>query len=115
MSRLIFDIETVGEDFDSLDKTSQEALTRWIKKDSDSEEEYKRELALIKDGLGFSPFTGQIVAIGVLDYEKDKVVVYFQAPSADMKELEENGVKYKPMSEREMLESFWAGAQNYNE
>lgn len=115
MAKLIFDIETVGEDFDSLDRTSQEALTRWIKKDSESEEEQKRELALIKEGLGFSPFTGEIVAIGVLDYERDKVVIYFQAPGANLKEFEENGVKYKPMGEREMLESFWAGAQNYNE
>lgn len=115
MARLIFDIETIGEDFDALDHTSQEALTRWIKKDAESEEEYERELALIKDGLGFSPFTGEIVAIGVLDYERDKVVIYFQAPNEDMKEFEEDGVKYKPMSEPEMLESFWAGAQNYNE
>jgi len=52
MSRLIFDIETVGEDFDSLDKTSKEALTRWIRKDSDSEEEYERELEALKEGLG---------------------------------------------------------------
>ena len=38
---LILDIETVGEDYDSLDKATQESLTRWIKKESASEEEYK--------------------------------------------------------------------------
>ncbi len=32
MSRLIFDIETIGEDFDKLDKTTQDVLTKWIKK-----------------------------------------------------------------------------------
>ena len=115
MPKLVFDIETIGEDFDSLDKTSQEALTRWIKKDSDSEEEYLKELEALKDGLGFSPFTGEVVAIGVLDYEKDKVVITFQAPGENLKEFEEDGVKYKPMSEPEMLENFWKGAQNYDE
>ncbi|OGF74125.1 hypothetical protein A2W48_02165 [Candidatus Giovannonibacteria bacterium RIFCSPHIGHO2_12_44_12] len=115
MSRLIFDIETIGEDFDSLDKTSKEALTRWIKKESESEKEYEKELTDLKEGLGFSPFTGEIAAIGVLDYEKDKVVIYFQAPGENLKEFEEGGVKYKPMTEPEMLESFWAGAKNYSE
>lgn len=115
MPKLIFDIETVGEDFDSLDATSQEALTRWIKKEAESEEDYLKELEALKDGLGFSPFTGQVVAIGVLDYEKNKVVVTFQAPGENLKEFEEDGVKYKPLSEPEMLENFWTGAKNYNE
>ncbi|TSC83596.1 MAG: Uncharacterized protein G01um101413_974, partial [Parcubacteria group bacterium Gr01-1014_13] len=53
MPKLIFDIETVGEDFDSLDATSQEALTRWIKKEAESEEDYLKELEALKDGLGF--------------------------------------------------------------
>ena len=75
MSKLILDIETIGEDFDSLDKTTQEVLTRWIKKDAGNKEEYKTLLADLKSGLGFSPLTGEIVAIGILDYEKDKGVV----------------------------------------
>jgi hypothetical protein len=33
MATLVFDIETVGEDFDTLDETSQESLTCWIKHD----------------------------------------------------------------------------------
>ena len=28
---------------------------------------------------------------------------------------EENGIKYKPMEEKEMLENFWAGAKEYDE
>ena len=42
--KLVLDIETVGEDFDSLDKTTQESLARWIKKESESESEYKEAL-----------------------------------------------------------------------
>ncbi len=115
MSKLIFDIETVGENFDKLDKTTQEVLTKWIKKESSNETEYKEALKDLKQGLGFSPLTGEIVAIGVLDYEKDKGAVYFQAPNSDFKETEENAIKFKPMTEKEMLESFWNGAKSYQE
>ena len=115
MNKIIFDIETVGENFDELDATTQDVLTRWIKKESGNEDEYQDALRDVKEGLGFSPLTGEIVAIGVLDCEKNKGAVYFQSPGEDMKEIEENGIKYKPMSEKEMLESFWNGAKNYEE
>ena len=79
MSTLIFDIETVGEEFDALDTMTQEGLTRWIKKEAENEQNYQAALEELKNGLGFSPLTGEIVAIGVLDSEKDKAAVYFQA------------------------------------
>jgi len=115
MSRLIFDIETIGEDFDKLDKTTQENLTRWIKKEAESENDYRRELENVKNGMGFSPLTGEVVAIGVLDYDKNQGVIYFQAPDKKIKDFEENGFRFKQATEKEMLESFWNGARNYQE
>lgn len=115
MPKLIFDIETIGENFDELDHATQEVLTKWIKKDSESEEEYVKALEELKSGLGFSPLTGQIVAIGVLDYDKNQGVVYFQAPKENLKEFQEGNVTFKPCSEKEMLENFWKGAEKYNE
>lgn len=115
MSTLIFDIETVGEDFEALDETTKEGLTRWIKKEADSEEDYQVALKELKEGLGFSPLTGSIVAIGVLDHEKDKAAVYFQAPGQTLGSFEEEGVTFRQMTEKEMLENFWKGAKNYEE
>ncbi len=115
MRRLIFDIETIGEDFDHLDKTTQEVLTRWIKKESSTEEEYQAALEELKNGLGFSPLTGQIVAIGVLDVEKGKGVVYYEAPDKDIPEFEEKNIRYSVLSEKEMLQKFWEGAENYQQ
>lgn len=115
MPKLIFDIETIGFDFDSLDAMTQESLTRWIKKESESEEEYKAALEDLKNGLGFSPLTGEIIAIGVLDYEKNQGAVYFQAPNQEIAEFEEAGIKFKQMTEKEMLENFWKGATKYDE
>jgi 3'-5' exonuclease len=115
MAKLVFDIETVGEDFDQMDKTTQEVLTRWIKKESESEEEYQIALAELKDGLGLSAVVGRIAVIGILNPETKKGAVYFQAPETEIADFEEDGIAYKKMTEKEMLEEFWKVCQNYNE
>ena len=121
MSKLVFDIETTGEDFDDLDETTREVLTHWIKREfgGGSGDEYQAALEDLKDGLGFSPLTGEIVAIGVLDVEKNKGVVYYQSPGAEIQDVKniktEDGVEFKICSEKEMLEKFWEGAKSYGE
>lgn len=115
MATLVFDIETIGEDYDALDETTQHQLTRWIRETSNSDEEYENALEGVKDGLGLSPLTGEIVAIGVLDVERDRGAIYYQAPGAKDKESEADGIKFKPATEKEMLEAFWEGAKNYDE
>ncbi|MDD5340913.1 MAG: ribonuclease H-like domain-containing protein [Patescibacteria group bacterium] len=115
MPKLIFDIETIGEDFDSLDKTTQENLTHWLKNEALTDEEYKSKMEYIKNRMGFNPLTGEIVAIGVLEYETNRGAVYYQAPNQKVEELEEDGIKYKAMSEKEMLGKFWQGMINYTE
>lgn len=112
---LIFDIETIGENYDELDEITQGVLTRWIKKESQNEEEYRAALEDLKNGLGFSPLTGEIVVIGVFDSEKNKGAIYYQAPGEKNKDLEEDGIVYRQCSEKEMLERFWEGCRQYNE
>ncbi|NTW15787.1 MAG: 3'-5' exonuclease [Candidatus Moranbacteria bacterium] len=114
MATLIFDIETVGEDFDSLDETTQESLTRWISRESKDEEEYRAALADVKDGLGFSPLTGEIVAVGILDLEREKGAVYYQSPGSEGIVEEEGAFKYESMTERALLEKFWDVARSYD-
>jgi hypothetical protein len=111
--KLILDIETVGLDFDALDHTTQENLTRWIKRESAGEEEYEAALEELKAGLGFAPFTGEIVVIGVLDYHKNQGVVYYQAPGEKHDEFVENDITFKQLTEKDMLEKFWEGARKY--
>ena len=57
MPRLIFDIETVGVEFNSLDEKSKEFVLKFAETKEDQEE--------AKDGLSFSPLTGEVVAIGI--------------------------------------------------
>ncbi len=115
MAKLVFDIETVGEDFDKMDETTQEVLTRWIKKESESEEEYQIALEELKEGLGLSAVVGQIVVIGALNPETQKGVIYFQASDLEIADFEEDGISYKKRTEKEMLGEFWETAKNYDE
>jgi hypothetical protein len=111
--KLVFDIETVGEDFDSLDHATQENLTRWIKRESDDDEEYQRALADLKQGLGFSPLTGEVVAIGMLDGDRNEGAVYYQAPGQKNPETTEDGITFKQMTEEQMIRKFWEAAKQY--
>lgn len=111
MSRLVFDIETVGENFDSLDETTQGVLKQWMKEGAENEEAYKKELQQVKEGLGFSPLTGEIVAIGMYDVDKGRGAVYYQAPGEVNEEFEEEGISFKQMTEKEMIEQFWKVAE----
>lgn len=115
MPKLVFDIETVGENFDEMDETTQKALSKWIERESDDPDEQQRLLAELKTGTGFSPLTGAIVVIGVLDVEKNSGVIYFQAPKSEIAEFTEGNFKFKPCTEKEMLHNFWEGAKEYRE
>ncbi len=106
MPKLIFDIETIGADFDSFDEQTQEYLLKTAHTPEDE--------AAVRDGLGFSPLTGEIVAIGILNPETDRGGVYFQAPGAELQETEEDGVQYVPCSEKEILKRFWDIAAHYD-
>jgi len=112
---LVFDIETVGEAWDALDETTQHNLSWYLRESARTDEEYDYEMKELKEGMGLSPLTGYIVAIGVYDTEREKGAVYFSAPDTKLKESEEDGIAYKPMSEKEMLEQFWKIAAVCNE
>jgi DNA polymerase elongation subunit (family B) len=115
MSALIIDIETIGEDFQTLDEKTQDILTRWIKKESYNDQEYKVALDDLKNGLGFSPLTGKIVAIGAFDNDFKKGHVLFDAPNQKIEEQEIDNITYTQVSEKEMLEKFWKTVENYDE
>ena len=115
MASLVFDIETVSEDFNALDETTREVLTRWIKRESSTEAEYEKLLEDLKNGLGFSPLTGEVVVIGMMNPETEKGEIYFQALGEIMNEFEEGGFTFKQMSEKEMLRNFWEAAKSYDE
>lgn len=108
MPKLIFDIETVGVDFDSLDEKAKEYLLNAARSPEEAKE--------VPDSLSFSPLTGQIVAIGILNPDTDKGAVYFQDPSGKLDKSEDDLAQYIPFpSEKEMLKEFWDIIQHYDQ
>ena len=107
MSRIIFDIETIGQDFDSLDESQQEYFLRYV----ETEEEEER----VRESLGLYPLTGEIVAIGMLNPDSMKGVVYFQAPKESFNPFEEDGIRFEIGTEKEILQRFWDVVKSYDQ
>lgn len=110
MSRVIFDIETAGYDFDSLEPEVRDYLTKW----ADSEEDRQA----VKESLSFYPNTAEVVAIGMLNPDTSRGAVYYSCGSGrpeeaasggkePIKEIEEEGIRYTPCTEKEILQHFW--------
>ncbi|MDP3697377.1 MAG: ribonuclease H-like domain-containing protein [Candidatus Taylorbacteria bacterium] len=108
MPRLIFDIETIGVDFEKLDEKSKEFVLKYAESPEEQEE--------AKDGLAFSPLTGEVVAIGILNPDTDKGAVYFRDESGKLEKESEKNIQYTPLpSEKEILKEFWETAQLYDQ
>ena len=102
MNQLVFDIETAGEEFSSLDIVSQNLLEKKFKRTAQNEEELEEE----KEKLSFFAPTNQIVAIGMLNPQTKNGLVYFQ--NTEKISLKEEGVEYLSFSsEKELLLGFW--------
>ena len=114
MPTLIFDIETIGYNFDDFDKHTQDALTWWIRQSVKSDKEYEIELNHIKERLGLSPLTGEIVAIGVMDAERNKGVVFYQSKEKKIKDYKKGRFEFKERTEKDMISNFWTGIKNYD-
>ncbi|MFZ5800419.1 MAG: ribonuclease H-like domain-containing protein [Candidatus Omnitrophota bacterium] len=100
MSKVIFDVETVGEDFSALDETSQEYFLKFAKSEEEKEE--------AKNSLSFFPLTAQIITIGMLDADSEKGWVFFQpAAGQKLKNFSEGEIEFILGDERAVLEGFW--------
>ena len=105
--KLVIDIETVGKDFDSLDETSKEYLLKFA--------ESAEDIKAAREGLGFSPLTGEIVAIGMLNPDTSNGAVYFQSPEVLQEPLKEDGIEYIADTEAGILRRFWETVKYYDQ
>lgn len=113
MRTLIFDIETIGEDWDSLDRVTQDTLTRWIDISRKSSEEKLSEIQNLKDSLGLSPLTGKIIAIGLYDVELGKGAIYYTGVGSE-EDSEVGDFILKQRNEFDLLTDFWEGVGDYD-
>ncbi|PIT93466.1 3'-5' exonuclease [Candidatus Falkowbacteria bacterium CG10_big_fil_rev_8_21_14_0_10_43_11] len=108
MTKIIFDIETSGRDWENFDEEQRKYLLKFSKTEE--------EIAGAKDQLALHAVTAEIVCIGLLNPDTNKGAVYYRAEKADKKEeFTENNILYSAGSETEILEKFWANVKNYRQ
>ncbi len=99
MPKLIFDIETCGQEKDELDPIIKEYLIK------NAKDEKEREDILSRTGL--LPISGEVVAIAMLNSDSGQGKVYFQAPKNNIENYTKNNIEYIVKDEKGILESFW--------
>jgi hypothetical protein len=107
MAKIVFDIETVGGDFEDLDPDTQEYFLKFAKTEDEEKD--------AKNSLSFYPLTAEIVAIGMLEVETNKGAVYFQNGSQMKDKTAEGDISYIPGTEEEILNHFWAQLKRYDQ
>lgn len=112
MATLVFNLETVGENWQSLDENSQYSLTHWIKGYARDDQDRERLEQRVKDHLAFSPLTAKIAALSIYDLERKRGVVYCR--SHNEKDDTIGNFIYKQRSEKDLLFEFWDGVLHYD-
>ncbi len=107
MSRVVVDIETVGEPLESFDDVQQEYLLKF----SDTAE--KKAEAIQKFSL--YPTTAQIIVIGMLNPDTGHGKVLFQSGEAVDFVSDDGAVRFLSGTETEMLGLFWLDLTHYEQ
>ena len=105
--QLIFDIETVGFDFDSLADSQKEYLLRYAEKEHDKELRNQKVDEAIRY-LSLYPFTAKVIAIGLYHTEMEKALVLYESEKGEKNVVsDDEHVVYKALPEEEILKTFW--------
>ncbi len=105
MRRIVFDIETVGNDFEQLDKITKDYFLRFA--DTPKKEEEARQ------SLSFYPLTAQIVAIAMIEVETQRGGVFFQNGCEEKVRFREDNIHYLSGTEADILNWFWKHISRY--
>lgn len=105
--QLVFDIETVGFDFESLADSQKEYLLRYAERETD-EKLKKQKIDEAIRYLSLYPFTAKVIAIGLYHTEMEKALVLYESEKGEKNVVsDDEHVVYKALTEDEMLKTFW--------
>lgn len=99
MSRIVFDIETLGYPLETFDEDQQQYLMKFAKNDEEREDVLQK--------LNLYPTTAQIIAIGMLNPDSGKGKVLFQADEPLEYSSDDGTVQFISGSEHEIITQFW--------
>ncbi len=104
MATLVFDIETIPQEWELFDAYTKRRLTISA---GDAGE------TGAKAALGLSPFTGSVASIALYDIERKQGAAYYIGQDTEMSEREGDFI-LKQRTEKEILEDFWEGILGYD-
>ncbi|MEW5799190.1 MAG: ribonuclease H-like domain-containing protein [Bacteroidota bacterium] len=107
MSRIVFDIETLGFPLESFDQESQTYLLRFADSDEKIEE--------LKKNLNLHALTAQILCIALYNPDTQRGKVFFQSDKQEDFFSNDNSCHYKSGTEEEILRSFWEIIPKYDQ
>jgi 3'-5' exonuclease len=116
VSRVVFDIETLGYPLEDFDESRQEYLLKFAHTEEERVEAVQK--------LSLSPLTAQILAIGMINPDSSQGKVFYQdpvfvsSPSAAARQAdpdEPQEVEYIPLDEAGILREFWKAIVRYDQ
>ncbi len=107
MTRVVFDIETLGFPIESFDEVQQEYFLKF----ADTEE--KREAELQK--LNLHALTAQIIAIGMYNPDTKSGKVLYQTPIPEQSFSDDRKIEFSSGDEAFILRSFWDTVERYDQ
>jgi len=107
MTRIVFDIETLGFALDTFDSVQQEYLLKF----ADTDE--KREEAIQK--LNLYPTTAQVIALAMLNPDTGAGKVFYQNDQQETFFLDDGKIEFRSCGEKELLTHFWDNINRYEQ
>jgi predicted PolB exonuclease-like 3'-5' exonuclease len=107
MSTLVFDIETVGENFSDLDDISRAYFERQVKTNEEREQ--------VEASLALYPLTGQIVALAMMDAQEERGAVFYQNNGGPKMKSQQDHVVMITGNEVQLLTYFWKQVERYDQ
>lgn len=108
MATLILSLITEAPAWDKLDARSRDELTKFVPLAARDEADAIRLTAKVDTRRKFSPFTGQITALSLLDCEREREIHYLTLPTETLDST------MRTVSEQGLLDQFWAGLPGYD-
>ncbi|MEI7603998.1 MAG: ribonuclease H-like domain-containing protein [bacterium] len=106
-SKVVFDIETIGFDWDDFDDKQHDYLSKFAKTEE--------ELVLIKEKMGLHPLTGKVITIAMYNPDTERGVVYFDSGTKEEYNHTIDNITYISSNEETILKSFWNDITKFDE
>jgi DNA polymerase elongation subunit (family B) len=107
MATVVFDIETVGVPWDSLDDAQRTYLQKYARSDE--------ERAKLPDQLSLWPLTGRIVVLAMLNPDSGRGRVWYEKADGRVEETSSDGLfTFTGDTEKAFLPEFWGAITRFD-